>query len=188
MTVAAVRVLDTAALMHLPLLELEGGLSVHSQLTEVQRHAPERALLLESQGPQWQTPASDALGRARELAGRTGDLAGLSPVDLELLALALEVDQGGQSVVLVTDDYRLQNCAREAGIPFQVVLMDGIQKQWKWVLKCRGCAAVSEVEPHSTSSPSTRRTSSSSTSSPSDGRDPSPCPDCGSSRRLVRQT
>jgi rRNA maturation endonuclease Nob1 len=68
------------------------------------------------------------------------------------------------------------------------VLMDGIQKQWKWVLKCRGCAAVSEVDPHSTSSRSTRRTSRSSTSSSSSERNPSPCPDCGSARRLVRLT
>ena len=46
-------------------------------------------------------------------AARTGDLR-LSDVDIDLLALAL-----ANQTNLVTDDYRMKNVAREAGIDVQ---------------------------------------------------------------------
>jgi UPF0271 protein len=95
-------------------------------------------MLLEGADLQWSTPSNNSLEQASKVATESGDLAGLSPVDLEILALALELD-----ATLVTDDYRLQNCCLVAGIEHQPVLTEGISERWLWQLVCSGCGAIS---------------------------------------------
>ena len=85
----------------------------------------------------WATPTEDALTKARELATTTGDIAGLSNVDFELLALVLE-----RGVILVTDDYRLQNLCELGGIAWSSVTTEGIRSMWSWELRCSGCKLV----------------------------------------------
>ena len=75
-----------------------------------------------------------------DIAAKTGDLPRLSDVDIDLLALALS-----NQTNLVTDDYRMKNVAREAGIDVQGVITTGGKKQWKWMLKCIGCRQTEEV-------------------------------------------
>ncbi len=127
------RVLDTAALLHLPLLSLR-GLVAHSQRHEVEALAPERLIEFEVAEIQWLSPSAESLSLATECARGTGDLAGLSPVDLDLLALAME-----SGLPLVTDDYRLQNCCKSAGLVYETVKTTGIDAQWEWKLVCSGC-------------------------------------------------
>ena len=93
-------VLDTAALLAWPVERLRGGLVVPGQRSELLRISPDRGLILEAADLIWATPSEEAINRASELATTTGDMAGLSAVDLEILALALE-----RSAILVTDDY-----------------------------------------------------------------------------------
>jgi len=81
-------VLDTAALIAWPMERMRGGLVVPSQRAELGRISPDREMLLDSIGLEWATPGNAALAQASELATQTGDMAGLSPVDLELLALS----------------------------------------------------------------------------------------------------
>ncbi len=128
------RALDTVALLTWPLESLTDGLCVSGQLQEVERHAPERALILETQGPRFESPTAGGLDRARAAATETGDLSGLSTVDIEILAIALE-----HNVELVTDDYRLQNICTHLSPPWSGVIQDGIRETWSWVLKCPGC-------------------------------------------------
>lgn len=79
-------------------------------------------------------PSAQALGEAEEAASRTGDLPKLSPADLEVLALARDV-QG----CVVTDDYAVQNVAARLHIPFEPIVQPGITEQVTWSYKCRGC-------------------------------------------------
>ena len=138
------RVLDTAALLHLPLSDLD-GIAAESQRGELERLSPERAFALVAAPLEWNTPAPDSLARAHELAAGTGDLAGLSPVDLDVLALALQLD-----AVMVTDDYRLQNCCAVAGLAHETVLTEGIREEWRWSLQCTGCGALKDADSQST--------------------------------------
>ena len=89
-SMATGEVLDTAALIAWPMERMRGGLVVPSQRVELGRISPDREMLLDSIGLEWVTPGSAALAQASELATQTGDMAGLSPVDLELLALSIE--------------------------------------------------------------------------------------------------
>ena len=104
------RVLDTAALLHWPPNRLAGGLCATSQRQELERLSTARAMLIETADIQWRAPAPASLNNAKSAASASGDLARLSDVDLDVLALAL-----AHQAVLVTDDYRLQNTYRHAG-------------------------------------------------------------------------
>ena len=80
------RVLDTAALLHWPLTKLNGKV-VLGQRDELIRIAPDREIILDAAELDWMTPSPENIQQATKLAKSTGDLAGLSNTDLELLAL-----------------------------------------------------------------------------------------------------
>ena len=97
-------------------------------------------MLIDSLDMDWRTASEDERQAILDVAAKTGDLPRLSDVDIDLLALAL----ASQSK-LVTDDYRMKNVAREAGIHVEGVLTTGGKKQWKWILRCIGCRQTEEV-------------------------------------------
>ena len=113
---------------------------VPGQRSELARISPDRELAVEAADLNWETPSEDALARARELATSTGDMAGLSNVDFELLALTVE-----RGAILVTDDYRLQNLCELGGITWSSVTTEGIRSMWSWELRCSGCGWVADA-------------------------------------------
>ena len=136
------RVLDTAALLHWPPNRLAGGVCASSQRQELERLSTARAMLIETADIQWRTPSPRSLDDAKSAASASGDLARLSDVDLDVLALALD-----QEAVLVTDDYRLQNTYRHAGGTVEPVVNRASKRVWIWEQRCRGCGATSALEP-----------------------------------------
>ncbi|MHC1594552.1 MAG: NOB1 family endonuclease [Methanotrichaceae archaeon] len=79
-------------------------------------------------------PSKEALDRAERAARETGDLSTLSSVDLDLLAVALELE-----VPLATDDYALQNVALHLGLRVEPVAQPLIKKVIKRAKRCVGC-------------------------------------------------
>ena len=130
-------VLDTAALLAWPLEMLMGGICAESQLDEVERLSPSRHMMLESQGPRFETPNQAAIELANQASQETGDFSGLSSVDLDVLALALSTGH-----TLVTDDYRLQNVCQHRGHPWRGVVQEGVREVRKHALVCVGCGAM----------------------------------------------
>ena len=128
---ADMEVLDTAALLSWPVQMLVNGLCATSQLSEVQRLSPARHLLVEAQGPSFVEPTPSAIEMAMEASQETGDFAGLSKVDLDVLALALSTGHP-----LVTDDYRMQNVCQHKGHPWRAVIQDGLREVRKHALIC----------------------------------------------------
>lgn len=134
------RVLDTAALLHWPPQRLAGGVCAPSQIRELEALSPARALLVESSDLVWRAVSTEALEQAKACAKTTGDLPRLSDVDLDILALALEVNG-----LLVTDDYRLQNTYQHAGGSVEPVANAPSKQVWIWEQRCTGCGASSAV-------------------------------------------
>jgi rRNA maturation endonuclease Nob1 len=134
------RVLDTAALLHWPPARLAGGVCAYSQRSELERLSPARMMLVESADILWRDVPSSAIEQAKTCASTTGDLARLSDVDVDVLALALEL-----KAVLVTDDYRLQNTYRHAGGSIESVVNAPSKQIWIWELRCKGCGATSAL-------------------------------------------
>lgn len=67
-------------------------------------------------------------------ARQAGDLARLSPVDLDVLTVALQM-----GAELHTDDYTMQNVARRLAIPTRSVQTRGIEETYVWSTRCNGC-------------------------------------------------
>ena len=91
---------------------------------------PESRLLLESLISAGKVkvlmPSGESIQAVREKAVETGELNELSEADIEVLALAYELN-----AVLFTDDYNLQNIAKTLGIRFKT-LKRGIKRVIHW--------------------------------------------------------
>ena len=131
-------VLDTAALLHWPVEKIAGNLVANSQMAELENLSPERAMLVEALDIRWESPDTKD---AEIAAAKTGDLPRLSPVDLDVIAIAINSNE-----TLYTDDYSMQNVCRFLGLDFQPVFNQKSKKQWFWQLKCIGCRATKEIE------------------------------------------
>ena len=130
-------VLDTAALIYWPITRLNGCYVMPSQKIELCRIYPEKEIKIDSAELIWIEPDKKSLQFATSLAIETGDMAGLSEIDLGILAVSIYLKK-----TLVTDDYRLQNLAEKAGIDWMTVTTDGITELWKWELKCMACKKI----------------------------------------------
>ena len=134
------RVLDTAALLYWPVTQIAGGVCATSQQAELERVSPERFMLVNSIEVDWRDVDPQWLGEARLVAAQSGDLPRLSDVDLDVLALAL-----GLNVELFTDDYRLQNVMKNAGLSTKPVGVKPAKQVWQWQLRCTGCRTTQPV-------------------------------------------
>ena len=85
-------------------------------------------------------PSKESISLIKRSAGETGDLDRLSSADIEILALALEVNnEKNKEAVILTDDYSIQNVANSLNIKFQSISQRGITKKFKWLYRCPGC-------------------------------------------------
>ena len=85
------------------------------------------------------TPRSSFLREVKEASRRVGDVRYLSEVDLQVLALALELKSTGLSPFIVTDDYSIQNVANKIGVSFTSLMTYGIRFRFNWILYCPAC-------------------------------------------------
>ena len=77
---------------------------------------------------------TESKAKVREVAEKTGDIGRLSPIDMDVLALAVEM-----KAPLISDDYSIQNVAKVLGIKCISMEQRGIKKVYYWKYKCRGC-------------------------------------------------
>ncbi|MEM0139794.1 MAG: PIN domain-containing protein [Ferroplasma sp.] len=82
-------------------------------------------------------PSPKYIEIARAQASRTGDLNVLSETDIDVIALAIELNG-----TIITDDYAIQNVAKSAGIKYSGSGIDQIKKEIKWKYRCTGCHKV----------------------------------------------
>ena len=82
-------------------------------------------------------------------ARETGDEGRLSRTDLEVLAGACQLkdDNSRNEVVILSDDYSIQNLARNMGLSCRSVATDGIREEWRWRMRCRGCGRYFDESP-----------------------------------------
>jgi UPF0271 protein len=91
-------------------------------------------------GMQVLKPSPDALEEIEKSSYKTGDVSRLSKADKEVLALALELERKKDlSVVILSDDYSIQNLAKELNLAYQPMSQRGIKEKFEWIYKCTGC-------------------------------------------------
>ncbi len=97
-------------------------------------------LFLQEQGLKICDPTKESIKKIHEVATESGDINRLSKADIEVLALALEMNQENEeNVTILTDDYSIQNVAHALNINFKSISQDGITKSFKWTYRCSGC-------------------------------------------------
>ncbi|NYT11003.1 MAG: nucleic acid-binding protein [Methanomassiliicoccales archaeon] len=129
-------VLDASALFLLQEMPIGEVYTSPGVLRELEAHNDNRIPFL-SELLNILTPSKESLDAVGVAAIETGDDARLSPVDLELLALAFELE-----ATLMSDDYSIQNLASHMGIAFVPAGKKGISKKLRWRYKCTGCGRI----------------------------------------------
>lgn len=128
-------VLDTSALISgVDFIEGE-FFTTQSALREAKRKGmtPQLASLLNVK-VKVQTPGRKSLSDVRQHSKKTGDVERLSPTDVDIIALARELN-----ATILTDDYSIQNLAKEMGLSYHGVLMKEIKEKIYWTYRCKGC-------------------------------------------------
>jgi UPF0271 protein len=126
-------VLDSSAFFSMDALPQEDHVCPPGVIRELEKYEDPR-LALWGDMVRVSDCSQESMRKVEEAAKKSGDLGRLSPVDMTVLALALDVDG-----TILSDDYSIQNVARIMGIGFRPVGMKGIEKVVKWNYKCIGC-------------------------------------------------
>lgn len=74
-----------------------------------------------------------------EVISKSGDVLRLSGPDRKLIALAYMFHGEGRNVLVISDDYTIQNTLKIIGINYSGVLTDGIKEIYNWKKVCEGC-------------------------------------------------
>jgi len=85
------------------------------------------------------SPKDSFFQEIQEASRKVGDMRYLSEVDLQVLALALELKGRGLSPLIITDDYSIQNVANKIDVEFASLMTFGIKFRFKWILYCPAC-------------------------------------------------
>jgi len=135
--------LDASALLNAPHFSFKKNTSYlmpSSVLRELRN--PESRLLAENALHRKQLalrdPSAFLLQKIRQEAEEKG-FSRLSPPDLEILALARELHEQGKEILVLTDDYSIQNFLLAWHIPFQGISEKGVKGKITFEIRCTGC-------------------------------------------------
>ncbi|MEM4264943.1 MAG: nucleic acid-binding protein [Thermoplasmata archaeon] len=129
-------VLDTTALFNAKDFPIDFEISVPQGVLDelINWGMSERVRMLVGVRIHVESPTRNAIDRVEKAAERTGDIDRLSPTDVQVLALALDLQ-----TPLISDDYSIQNVASSLGIECLPMETRGIKKIYFWKYACRGC-------------------------------------------------
>ena len=134
-------VLDTSALFSIESIPGDyEAYTTHGVVDELKKYNDTRWMFWEHQVTVTD-PSPQAKKAIVQASQSTGDSKRLSPVDIELLALAKDMD-----ATILTDDYSIQNTAKFLGLRYKPVGMKAIKQLVKWNYKCLGCGKVFDKE------------------------------------------
>jgi len=87
-----------------------------------------------------QAPSAEAVAQVKKTAQETGDDRRISSTDVEILALALDINkESNTEAAILTDDYSIQNVANVLQIHFLGFSQEKITQKFKWASRCPGC-------------------------------------------------
>ncbi len=140
------QVLDTSALLAWPIEKFRDAICSSTQISELERVDLNRSLLIETIDINWMMPTGKGMASAKKAAQESGDLARLSDVDLDILAICFDLQQNQTDFTLFSDDYRVQNVAVHAKMKVKSINTKGVSAAWYWEAKCKGCRAVRKLD------------------------------------------
>ena len=137
-------IIDTSAILSGKPINLDGLImittsSVYNELKPGGRDYKTLQFLMEK-GLSINSPSQDSVDKIKIISNKTGDLNRLSEADIDILALALDINKADKKkAVILTDDYSIQNVAYAINIKFESISQKGIAKKFIWSWRCLGC-------------------------------------------------
>ncbi len=129
-------IIDTSAILSGKLnISEENYIYPDSVINEIKKGSLEK--ILEVADISICSPENEYIEKARVAAISTGDYSVLSATDIDVIALAIELNG-----VIVTDDYAIQNVAKYCGIEYTGGGISGIRKSIIWKYRCTGCHKI----------------------------------------------
>ena len=87
-------------------------------------------------------PDGESAEKVKKELDKMGETDALSLTDKQILSLGVQLDKEGYSVVIVSDDYGVQNISNTLGLHFRSLATKGIKKRIEWQIYCPGCRKV----------------------------------------------
>lgn len=84
-------------------------------------------------------PLPKYIDLVRSISSEIGDSISLSETDISVLALAVQLREGGHNPIIMTDDYSIQNTAEKLGLKYTPLTNLGIRYHFCWILYCPAC-------------------------------------------------
>lgn len=84
-------------------------------------------------------PSSNHIEEVMKASKRLGESSTLSTADLQVVALALELNAKSLDPTIVTDDYAIQNVAEHLRLSYSSLATLGITYEFNWMLYCPAC-------------------------------------------------
>ncbi len=152
---AGIYILDTSAIISGKNLPYDAEYYVPESVLNEIRYRDNLSFFLENL--KVHNPCKESIEKAIEFANKTGDIHKLSKTDLDIIALAIEING-----IVITDDYAIQNVLKYIGLKFSGLSQREISKIFQWKYRCTGCMRYYEKYYES-------------------------CPVCGSKLKLVKK-
>ena len=126
-------ILDSSALFSMENLTEEECICPPGVIDELRKYKDPR---LDLWGDMLRTSdcTQTSLKKVEDEAKKSGDLGRLSPVDMTVIALGLDL-QG----TVYSDDFSIQNVCARMGIDYKAIGTKGIKKIERWNYQCIGC-------------------------------------------------
>ena len=137
-------VIDTSAILSGKPINLDNDImittsSVSNELKPGGRDYQALQFLMEK-GLSINSPTQESIDKIQTTSNKTGDIDRLSEADMDILALALDVNADDErEAVILTDDYSIQNVAHILNLKFESISQQGITKRFIWSRRCLGC-------------------------------------------------
>jgi len=139
-----IAVLDTSALLagFDPFSFNQASVTVPKVQEEIQRNSIVKTRFeaaVESGKLKVQIPSENFSRKIKLVACKVGEAFKLSETDTQLLGLVMQLKAEGYIPQVVTDDYSIQNVAKQMDIEFVALATFGIKRTLEWITYCPAC-------------------------------------------------
>ena len=92
------------------------------------------------------SPREESITKIRNSSRKIEGSSILSEADISVIALGLEMAErnSAKKVIIVTDDYAIQNVAASMRVEYRPVITRGIRDNGNWLVYCPGCGREQE--------------------------------------------
>ncbi len=139
-----ITVLDTSAFLagFDPFSFNQASVTVPKVQEEIQRNSMVKTRFeaaVESGKLKVQIPSENFSRKIKLVACKVGEAFKLSETDTQLLGLVMQLKAEGYIPKVVTDDYSIQNVAKQMDIEFVTLATFGIKRTLEWITYCPAC-------------------------------------------------